>query len=167
VAKFRFSLETLLRHREEIEQREKDELFRLNYKHQTELLHRDELGRKFKETMNELAEKRLQLIDHLELNWFYLYMNRLTHEIEESEKRLTQIEAEVQQQKKVVIDASKKKKVLSTLKDKKQREFIVEMERQEQKDIDELVVTRFAGREPEYGRNTELPETESLVKPQS
>lgn len=165
--KFRFNLETLLRHREDIEQRERDELFRLNYKHQTELRHRDDLSLKFRETMNELAERRMQLTDHLELNWFYLYMNRLTHEIEESEKRLAQLNAEVQKQKEIVIEASKKKKVLSSLKDKKQREFVTEMEKQEQKDIDELVVTRFAVRKPEYLRDIEIPKAGLRSKPQS
>lgn len=145
--KFRFSLETLLRHREDIEQREKDELFKLNYRHQTELRHRDDLNAKFRETMDELALRKAQLSDHQELNWFYLYMNRLAQEIRECEKRLAQLEADVQAQKEAVVEASRKKKVLSTLKAKKQKEFITEVEKQEQKDIDDLVVTRFASRE--------------------
>lgn len=147
VPKFRFSLETLLRHREDIEQREKDELFKLNYRHQTELRHRDDLNAKFRETMDELALRKAQLSDHQELNWFYLYMNRLAQEIRECEKRLAQLEADVQAQKEAVVEASRKKKVLSTLKAKKQKEFITEVEKQEQKDIDDLVVTRFASRE--------------------
>jgi flagellar FliJ protein len=167
VPKFKFSLETLLRHRDDIEQRERDVLFRLNYKYQTEIRHRDGLSVKFRETMDELASKRMNLTDHLELNWFHLYMKRLTHEIAESEKRLAQIDAEVQTQKKVVIEASKKKKVLSSLKTKKEREFIAEMEKQEQKEIDEIVVTRFAGRESEYRRNSETPKPGALTKAQS
>ncbi len=165
--KFKFSLETLLRHREDIEQRERDALFRLNYKHQEELRHREDLSAKFRETMNELAGMRQQIMEPMELNLFHLYMNRLTHEIGESEKRLAQIEAEVQAQKKVVIEASKKKKVLSSLKTKREKEFITEMEKQEQKDIDELVVTRFAGREPEYQRDIEIAKPRALTKLQS
>jgi flagellar protein FliJ len=167
LARFRFSLETLLRHREDIEQRERDELSRRIYKHQAELLHRDDLNLKFRTTMDELAERKLHLTDHMELDWFYLYMNRLTHEIRESEKRMAQLEAEVQAQKNVVVEASKKKKVLSSLKTKKEKEFIAEMERQEQRDIDELVVTRFSSREIEYPRDREIPKAGAFTKQRS
>ena len=145
--KFLFSLETLLRHREDIEQKERDELFRLTYRYHTELRHRDELTAKFRETMKELSLKRSANSEHKELNWYYLYLDRLTHEIEESEKRLAQLQSEVQAQKEAVIEAVKKKKVLASLKSKKQKEFAFEMEKQEQKEIDDIVVTRYKARE--------------------
>jgi hypothetical protein len=99
--RFVFSLETLLRHREHIEQKEQEELLRLNYKHQTELRHRDDLNLKFRETMDELALRQSGHSDQQELNWFYLYINRLRREIGESEMRLAQLEVEVQAQKEV------------------------------------------------------------------
>jgi flagellar export protein FliJ len=145
--KFLFSLETLLRHREDIEQKERDELFRLTYRYHTELRHRDELTAKFRETMKELSLKRSANSEHKELNWHYLYLDRLTHEIEESEKRLAQLQSEVQAQKEAVIEAVKKKKVLASLKSKKQKEFAFEMEKQEQKEVDDIVVTRYKTRE--------------------
>jgi flagellar FliJ protein len=149
--KFKFSLETLLRHREDLEQRERDELFRITYKQQVEVNHRNSLTAKFQETMNEITRKCEQnAIDH-ELNWFYLYLNRLTHEIKESEIRLAQLHSEVQAQKEKLIDAAKKRKVLASMKAKKEKEFITAMEKQEQKEIDDLVVTRYAI--PESSRN--------------
>jgi len=143
VPNFLFSLETLLRHREDLEQKERDELFRLTYKYQTELRHRDELTIKFRETMKELSFKRSENSDHQELDLYYVYINRLTHEIGESEKCLAKLQLEVQVQKDVVIEASKKKKVLATLKSKREREFSASMEKQEQKEVDDLVVTRY------------------------
>ncbi len=144
--KFRFNLETLLRHREDLEQKERDALLRVNYKYETELRHRDGLVAKFRETMNELAQKQSSNMDPKELNWFHMYLHRLTHEIRESEKRLAVLEKEVQTQKEAVIEASKKKKVLASLKEKKAKEFTVEMDKQEQKEIDDLVVTRYSAR---------------------
>ncbi len=142
--KFKFSLETLLRHREDTEQRERDELFRINYKHQVEVNHRSGLTLKFQETMNEIAQRcEANTLDQ-ELNWAYLYLNRLTHEINESEKRLTQLRSEVEAQKAVVIEAAKNRKALATMKAKQEKEFMVALEKQEQKDIDDLVVTRYA-----------------------
>ena len=146
MSRFLFSLETLLRHREDLEQKERDELFRLTYKYQTELRHRDELTIKFRETMKELSSKRSENSDHMELDLFYPYINRLTYEIGESEKRLIQLQAEVQAQKEVVIEATKKRKVLASLKSKKEKEFVAAMEKQEQKEVDDLVVMRFGAR---------------------
>jgi flagellar export protein FliJ len=150
VARFRFSLEMLLRHREHIEQRERDELLRLTYKQQVELQNREDLSTKFRETMNELSLKQNEDPSSPELNYYYLYLNRLTYEIGECEKRLLKLQSEIQAQKEVVIEASKKKKTLTTLKAKREKEFIHAQEKKEQKEIDDLVVTRYVTRESEY-----------------
>jgi flagellar export protein FliJ len=152
LAKFRFALETLLRHREDLEQKERDELLRRTYKYQLETQKRNDLTAKFQETMKELSFKRSENTPQNELDFFYLYLNRLTHEIRESEKRLSQLQAEVQSQKEVVIEASKKKKTLATMRGKKEREFMAAADKQEQKEVDELVVTRYGNKEPEYSR---------------
>jgi flagellar protein FliJ len=146
LAKFVFSLETLLQHRERIEQRERDELFRRNYNYQIELQNRDGLIARLKETMEELGRKQEEDLASQEINWFYLYINRLRLEIQEAEKRLLQIDSGVQEQKKIVIEASKKKKILVSLRAKQEKEFAYSLEKQEQKEIDELVVTRYAGK---------------------
>jgi flagellar export protein FliJ len=150
VAKFRFSLETLLRHRENIEQKERDELLQITYKYQMELHNREDLSAKFQETLNELSLKRNENPASPELNYYYLYLNRLTYEIGECEKRLLKLQSEVQAQKEVVIEASKKKKTLATMKAKKEREYVIAQDKQEQKEVDELVVTRYVSRESEY-----------------
>lgn len=142
--KFTFTLETLLRHREDIEQRERDELFRITYKYQVELDHRNGLTASFHETMQEIALKYENNTIDPELAWSYRYLNRLTYEIGESDKRLAQLQSEIQAQKVIVIEASKKRKTLSSMKAKKEKEFILAVEKQEQKEIDEIVVTRYA-----------------------
>jgi flagellar protein FliJ len=147
LAKFLFSLETLLQHRERIEQRERDELFRISYKYQVEQNLRSALLARLDETMKELARKRAENQVDQEMSWFYLYINRLGQEIKESEKRLQQLDAEVQAQKGVVVEATKERKTLTSLKTKQEQEFNRNQEKQEQKEVDELVVTRFPGKE--------------------
>ena len=146
MAKFAFSLETLLQHREKIEQKERDELFRRIYNYQIELQNRNVLTGRLKDTMEELGRKQCEISDSPELTWFYLYINRLRQEIQESEKKLWQIDAGVQEQKKIVIEASKKKKMLVSLRDRQEKEYIRALEKREQKEIDELVVTRYANK---------------------
>jgi flagellar FliJ protein len=153
--KFRFSLETLLRHRENLEQKARDELLRLIYNYQVELGRRDELRARFQETMKELLLKRAENGTGEELQWFYLYLNRLTQEIQQSTEKLDQLETEVKAQRTVVIEASKKRKILDLMKERKERQFAFALEKQEQKEIDELVVTRF-GREPTYQGSAEV-----------
>lgn len=162
--KFTFSLETLLRHREDIEEREREELFRITYKHQVELNLRDGLTAKFQETMNEIALKCEKNVMDQELHWAYLYLKRLSHEINECEKRLAQLRSEVQAQTEVVIEASKKRKTLASMKEKKEKEFIVAMEKQEQKEIDDLVVTRYAIPESKRDRSVEVLRVEQAGK---
>ena len=145
--KFRFNLETLLQYREDLEQKARDELFRLFYKYNLELRNRDALAARRQETMKELALKQSENADHQELTWFYLYLDRLSYERKQCEKRLLQLDSEVQAQKQVVIEATKKKKTLASMKAKSQKEYFAAVEKQEQKDVDELVVTRFAVKE--------------------
>ena len=142
--KFKFSLETLLQHREETEQREREELFRITYKHQVEVNHRNNLTARFEETMNEIAQICKSTAIDQDINLSYRYLNRLTQEIKESEKRLAQLQSEVQAQTEAVIEAAKKRKTLASMKAKQEKEFVIAMEKKEQKEIDDLVVTRYA-----------------------
>jgi flagellar export protein FliJ len=144
LTRFVFSLETLLKHREEVEQRERETLLRLTYAYQMESSRREILAGKFQETSRNLALKRAENIDHRELTWFYLYLDRLTYEIRECHKRLAQLQSEVQTQKEAVIEATKKRKTLTIMRAKKEKAFKIALEKQEQKEIDELVVARYA-----------------------
>jgi flagellar FliJ protein len=141
--KFAFNLETLLRHRKNLEEKERDELARLHFEYQTEINHRDDLRNRLKETLGELSRLRCKNADSGEVAWFYPYMDRLRYEIELSHKRIAELDRAFQAQKLVVIEATKKKKILDSLKTRKQREFNLAVERQEQKTVDELAVTRF------------------------
>lgn len=143
MATFRFSLETLLRHREDIEQREKEALLRLTYRYQNELRRRDDLSAQYRQTMEEFSRIRFETDRHEDLNLYHRYLNRLAHEIDESGRVLVQLESEVQAQKEAVIDASRKRKTLASLKSKKEQEFVAAAEKQAQKEIDDLVITRF------------------------
>jgi flagellar export protein FliJ len=154
VAKFHFSLETLLRHRVDVEQSERDELMRRTYKYQLELNHRDELKAKFQQVMQELAQKQIENPEHHELSSYFLYLSRLNQEMDECNKRLNQLQSEVQSQTEAVIEASIERKTLSSMKDKKEKEFIVAQEKQYQKEIDDLIVTRYARRNPDYPQGT-------------
>jgi flagellar FliJ protein len=142
--KFVFRLETLLRHRRNIEERERIEFSRIRSKLLAELSHLEMLEAKHAETRSELAQKESGECDSREISWFYRFLDRLNLEMAASRARIAQLGRELEAQKKIMIEASRNKKMIENLRLKKQKEYLVSMERQEQKTIDELVVTRFA-----------------------
>ncbi len=148
-----------------MEQRERDALFHLLNQYQIELRSRDILNLKRQDTLKELALKQEENPASKELCLFYPYLNRLAHEIEECEKRLSQLELEIQAQKKIVVEASKKTKTLATMKAKKKKEYILGVEKQEQKEVDDLAVRQFAAKEQEYPKATETYEGRTDIKP--
>jgi flagellar protein FliJ len=148
LAKFQFGLQTLLQYREDVEQKERDELFRRTYQYQVEIQKRNELTVKFQETMVELSQKRSENASHREFDYFYRYLDRLSQEIKDSEKRLSQLHGDVQSQKEAVIEATKKQKTLATMRAKKKRDFMTAVDIREQKEVDELVVTRYTIKAP-------------------
>jgi flagellar export protein FliJ len=150
LAKFRFALETLLRYRQNIEDKERDAMLRLWFEYQTEMRNRADLNVKRHQTMSQIVRMQTENQDQKELAWFYLYLNRLTLEINECEKSLLKLESEIQIQKEVLLEASKKRKTLSSMKARQKKDFIRDLERQEQREVDELVVSRFVVREPGY-----------------
>jgi len=145
--KFSFKLETLLQYRTNIEEKERLALSRLNFMLQAEIGQRERLRAIERETLAQLTLERSGAGQEAESRWYYPYLDRLRLEIERSSLRITNLEKEVDAQKLVVIEASKKKKVLDTLKTKRVKEFTAAVEKQEQKAVDEIVVTRYAHKE--------------------
>jgi len=104
--------------------------------------------------MQELAQKQIENPEHHELTNYFLYLGRLNREMDECKKRLDQLQSEVQSQTEAVIEASIKRKTLASMKDKKENEFIVALEKQYQKEIDDLIVTRYTRKTPDYPKGT-------------
>jgi flagellar protein FliJ len=145
--KFAFSLETLLQYRNNIEERERLALTRLNFRLQNEIAQRERLQALIRETIAELRRRRNGAADEIELQSYYPYIERLRLAVAESDKDIARLEELVVAQKKMLIEAARNTKILDTLKSKKLKEFTTAIERLEQKAVDEMVVTRFARKE--------------------
>ena len=141
--KFAFRLETLLRYRKSLEEKEQAELFQLFSRHQRENGHLQDLQRKHREVLAELTEQKSAGADYGETSWFYLYLDRLRFEMRKSAERIYRLDQDINEQKAVLIEASKKKKILDSLKTRERKAYISAADKQEQKAIDDLVVIRF------------------------
>jgi len=145
--KFCFRLETLLRYRVNIEEKEREALSRLNFKLHTEQSLLAQLRSREREARTELAGARNSRADDIDVQWYYPYLDRLRLEIERSNGRIARLEEQVEAQKAVVIEATKNKKVLDTMKKRKVKEFTAAIEKLEQKAVDEIAATRSARKE--------------------
>jgi flagellar FliJ protein len=141
--KFAFRLETLLHYRKNLEEKEQAVLFQLFSRLQRESTHLQDLQEKHQETLEELTQMRAEGAVYGETTWFYLYLDRLRFEMRRSSERIRQLEQDIQEQKAVLVEASKKKKILDSLKTKEKKAFISALDKQEQKAVDEIVVIRF------------------------
>ena len=145
MAKFRFSLQTLLRYREDAEQAARDEMMMRVSRQQQEQQKLDDLRSRRIETAKEMAVKQMEDTAYGELIYYRMYLDRLDYEIENSNRRLVRLRAEVEIQRKLLVEASKKRKTLTSLRDKKEKEFKLAMEKTFQKEIDDIVVLRHKG----------------------
>ncbi len=142
--RFSFSLETLLRHRKNLEEKERIALSRTYSQLQIEVNRRNELLSKQNDALAELSHKRSTGKDCEEMHWFYPYLKRLEGELGACAKQIALLEKTFEEQRMLVVQASKNKKVLDSLKSKKEKEFNSEIEKLEQKAIDELVTVQFS-----------------------
>ena len=140
--KFRFSLQTLLRRREDLEQAARDEMMLRVSRQQQEQQKLEDLKNRRAENSAEMAEKQNEDAAYGELIYYRMYLDRLDQEIDNCQRRLVRLRAEVELQRKVLVEASKKRKTLTSLRDKKEKEFNFAMDKIFQKEIDDIVVLR-------------------------
>jgi len=141
--RFAFRLETLLKYRRNLEEKEQAELFQMLARLRREQNHLEDLQHKHQEVLVELTQQRTAGADCSDTRWFYLFLERLRFEMRRSADRIVRLEQEVQDQKIVLVEASKKKKILDSLKTRQRKSHVAAEEKQEQKSIDDLVVVRF------------------------
>lgn len=144
--KFAFSLETLLKYRIRLEEREKERLAWIHYRLENEQRNIERLRARHSEVRAELAQSRLKDYDGGEVAWYSAFLRRLDGEIEQAKLRLAGLKRDLEQQMAVWVERSKDKKVLEKLRGRKEREYDSALEKLEQKTVDELVVTQFANK---------------------
>jgi flagellar FliJ protein len=142
--KFSFRLETLLHHRKNIEERERTKFSRIRIELAAEVENLQRLRTRQAQAMADLTLVKAGSGDQGEITWHYRFQDRLFRNIEQSSNRIARLEGELETQKQVMIESSRDAKMIANLRSKKEKEFLVDLERNEQKSIDEIVVTRHS-----------------------
>lgn len=148
---FRFRLQSVLEHKEKIEEEEQRELARLKeiQKNEEERLQWLQMTRV--QEMLELQEKSAQgVLDVVEIQMYHGHLKRLDREIVEQEIALQRITAEVEEQRRRLLKASQERKTYEKLKEKHRAAFEAALDEEERKLIDELATTRYDGEARAY-----------------
>jgi flagellar protein FliJ len=142
--KFSFRLESLLQHRNHLEEKERNKFTGIRNQLLVETENIQALRTKQAEALAELGRRKSGICDEQEIKWHYRFLDRIALELEQAARRIAELEGKLEIQKQIMIEAMRDKKMIENLRSKREKEFLTSIERTEQKSVDEIVVTRYA-----------------------
>lgn len=137
--KFKFTLDKLLDYKDQLLEKEKNELAALNVSRVEAIEEKLRLMDEMKRTQDEFNQKAARGVSPMEMVMFSSFHNTLRLRIEDQEKLIERIEADVERQTGVVTEASKEVKSLEKLKDKQLEDYNFRAAKAEESFIEEYV----------------------------
>jgi flagellar FliJ protein len=137
---FRFNLETLLKYRTMIEEKavlEFSEKGRVLEKEKGVL---EDINRQRGAVMLQFLESQRGDLSAADISAFVSYLHELKRKQQEQGAVVSRCAADVEQKRKVLVEAMKKKKVMETLRDKKFQAYRADQGLREFKELDEIGV---------------------------
>lgn len=145
---YKFKLQTLLKYREKLEEDKKNELAVAIQTHLKEVSRLEQIQNELSEVKeciyNKLYPKENIKIDLLEIERLKGYYSYLEQQKKKQNQRIIETEEVVEDKRKILITASKEKRMIETLKEKDFEEYQYKMLLIEQTKIDELVSFKFS-----------------------
>ena len=142
MASVQFELEQVLKYRLEMERLKKQEfaVAKQGFEHAHEQLNREEalardLSREFSHRQGDLASIE-------EMRRYADFFARKRVEIKAKKEKVDQLGRVMNEQREVLLDATKNKKALESLKEKKASEFRLAMDQKEQSFMDEISIQK-------------------------
>ncbi len=142
MASKKFELEQVLKYRTEIERARKQEfaVAKQNLDHACERLSQEKA---MLEGLSEEFSNRQGELDSIEdIRMYSDFFGRKRLEVKDQKEQVEQLGRVANDQRDILLDASKDKKVLESLKDKKAKEFRMAMDKKEQEFMDEIAIQK-------------------------
>ncbi len=136
--RFQFSLDKLKGYKEQVLDKEKNDLAHLRRQQQQYLDEKRELEEKLRRSNEEFCEKSAQGMSILQVTTFKGYHHSLSEQIKELEASIEKMEVKVQKQLGVVIEATKEVSSLEKLEDKQLEEYNFKVAK-----ADELFISEY------------------------
>jgi flagellar FliJ protein len=140
---YRFSFESLLRHRRFIEDVKQKEFALIQYELIKEQRGLNDLMEKQRKLTYEFKACQKSNIQSQELSMYRAYSARLNREIKIQEKTLEETEEKVNVARIELLSAIKDRKILEKLKEKKKKTFLQEKAKKEQKLTNEAAIAHY------------------------
>jgi flagellar protein FliJ len=137
---FRFNLETLLKYRTMIEEKAV-----LEFSEKVRVLEREkgileDISRQRGAVMLQFLERQRGDLSAADISTFVSYLHELKRKQQEQDVVVRRCAAEVEQKRRVLVEAMKKRKVMETLKEKKFQAYRADRGLREFKELDEIGV---------------------------
>lgn len=145
---FRFRLETILRYRGQFEESEKRELGKIRFQlsaaesektRSLEAVHQSGLDLDEKKAAGSFTPEDFFL--------HYEFVEGTKRKVERQNRVIKKIEERATAQRGKVVEAMRKRQILSTLKSHKHQDYLMDENRAEQNFLDEIVSTRWKGKD--------------------
>lgn len=142
--KFRFKLQTVLDQRQAKEDQVLAELGELRQEETRELARLAELRQRLEDALTSIEQALQRNASAEEISHCQDYAEVTVEDIKLQELTLEGVRNRVEAKRVELVEAIKERKVLETLRDKQEREYIATHEREEQNMLDEMASVRYA-----------------------
>lgn len=137
--KFQFTLEKLLDYKDQVLEKEKNDLAYLHAEKNSALEHKEELEQYMKEAQDDFNYRAQKGISPMEMFMFKEYHNTLRLSIEDTTREIEKLEASIEKQTGVVTEASKDVKSLEKLEEKQLEDYKFRLTKADEAFIEEYV----------------------------
>ena len=144
--RFSFRLDRILNYRKYLKKKAQRDLFHARNEFRSRERTIERLSRKRMEIARKCDDEGLKGIDVFQYQIYKSFLQKLSHDLEEAHINLKKDAQKVEAQEAVLKEESIKKKSLETLKDLQLDKYMRRLEREEQKVMDELVITKRRGK---------------------
>lgn len=163
--RFCFNLQTVLRYREIMEDQRRREFLEASHLVDEERLRREEYDRERGEIQDDIVRSFAAQSPFQSIVSSYHIVGQLENAMLASMRRQQQLEAEREKRRQAMINARQETRMMETLKEHRQEEFVREQDKIEQSLLDELSIQARARRNREEKMATETAARENTNPP--
>lgn len=138
---YKFSMETILELRERTEKEEMEAMARIQNKLEIEKYEKLQLD---EEKLESQKAKRL-CQDFQQIRYYDLYLSKIDRELVDKTQKIEETEEKLEEQRDKLVEAQKDRKIMEKLREKEYEDYVQEIQRQEQMELDEIAVLKFNG----------------------
>jgi len=143
--KFKFRLQKVKELKEEIEKQKMQLLAKASERVAREEMQLEMYYKKQQECYRQLENVRTEAkINPVGINYYYSYLEKLEMDIKNQKLKIAAAKQELEKRRKILLAATKERKVLDKLKSRQHQSYMIEMFKKEQAIMDDLAATHYS-----------------------